>query len=99
MPLKRRLPKRGFRHKKRCKVQLVNVGALEMFDAGRVVDLGELMRAGLASASGGSVRVLAKGDLSKSLTVRAHYFSAGAREKIEGAGGKAEVIERAEHIS
>jgi large subunit ribosomal protein L15 len=99
MPLKRRLPKRGFKHEQRRKVQVVNVGALEVFDAGAVVDPGELMKAGLASPSGGTVKVLGKGDIGKSLTVRAHHFSGGAREKIEAAGGKAEVIERAGHIS
>ncbi len=99
MPLKRRLPKRGFRHERRREVQAVNVGALDVFDAGSVVDPGELMKAGLASPAGGRVKVLGKGDIGKSLTVRAHYFSAAAREKIEGAGGKVEVIERAGHIS
>jgi large subunit ribosomal protein L15 len=99
MPLKRRLPKRGFNHRKRRRIQVVNVGALEVFEAGSVVDPGELMKAGFASTAGGMVKVLGKGDVTKSLTVRAHYFSNGAREKIEGAGGKVEVMERAGHIS
>ena len=92
MPLKRRLPKRGFNHRQRRKFQVVNVGALDVFDEGCVVDPGELMTAGLASASRGRVKVLGKGEVTKNLTVRAHFFSAGAREKIERAGGKAEVI-------
>jgi large subunit ribosomal protein L15 len=92
MPLKRRLPKRGFNHRKRRKVQVVNVGMLDLFDEGSVVDPGELMTAGLASASRGRVKVLGKGEVTKNLTVRAHCFSGGAREKIERAGGKAEVI-------
>jgi large subunit ribosomal protein L15 len=92
MPLKRRLPKRGFNHRNRREIQVVNVGTLDVFDAGSVVDPGELMTVGLASASRGRVKVLGKGEITKSLTVRAHYFSGGAREKIERAGGKAEVI-------
>jgi large subunit ribosomal protein L15 len=92
MPLKRRLPKRGFTHVRRCKIQAVNVGSFDVFDADSVVDPGELLKTGLASASGGRIKVLGKGELNKSLTVRAHYFSGGARDKIERAGGKAEVI-------
>jgi len=99
MPLKRRLPKRGFSHQKRRRIQVVNVGALDVFEAGSVVDPGELMKSGLASAARGSIKVLGKGEVTKNLTVRAHYFSEGAREKIEGAGGKVEVMERAGHIS
>jgi len=92
MPLKRRLPKRGFAHRKRRDVQVVNVGSFGVFGAGSIVDPGELMKAGLASAAGGRIKVLGKGEVDRSLTVRAHYFSAGAREKIESAGGRAEVI-------
>lgn len=92
MPLKRRLPKRGFTHMRRRKIQAVNVGSFDVFDAGSIVDPGELMKVGLASASGGRIKVLGKGELSRSFTVRAHYFSGGAREKIERAGGKVEVI-------
>ena len=92
MPLKRRLPKRGFNHRKRRKIQVINVGVLDIFDEGSVVDPGRLMTAGLASASRGGVKVLGKGEVTKNLTVRAHCFSDGAREKIERAGGKAEVI-------
>jgi len=92
MPLKRRLPKRGFNHGKRHKIQVVNVGTLDVFDEGSMVDPGKLMTAGLASASRGRVKVLGKGEVTKNLTVRAHCFSGGAREKIERAGGKAEVI-------
>jgi large subunit ribosomal protein L15 len=92
MPLKRRLPKCGFTHVKRRKIQPVNVGSFGVFDAGSIVDLGELLKTGIVSASGGRIKVLGKGELNKSLTVRAHYFSSGAREKIERAGGKVEVI-------
>lgn len=92
MPLKRRLPKRGFTHVKRRKIQAVNVGSFEVFDSGSIVDSGELLRMGLASPSGGRIKVLGKGELTRSLTVRAHYFSEGARDKIERAGGKVEVI-------
>jgi len=92
MPLKRRLPKRGFTHVRRRKVQVVNVGSLDVFDASSIVGPGELLKTGLASASGGRIKVLGKGEVGKGLTVRAHYFSSGAREKIERAGGKIEVI-------
>lgn len=75
------------------------MAALNVFDAGSIVDPGELMRAGLASVSGGRVKVLGKGEVTRNLAVRAHYFSDGARGKIEAAGGKVEVIERAELVS
>jgi len=68
------------------------VGTLDVFEAGSVVDPGELMAKRLASPTSGRVKVLGKGEITKSFTVRAHYFSDGAREKIEGAGGKVEVI-------
>jgi large subunit ribosomal protein L15 len=92
MPLKRRLPKRGFHHEKRHPIQVINVSALEVFDTGSTVDPEELLKAGLASASCGRIKVLGKGEVTKSLTVRAHFFSGSARQKIEAAGGKTEVL-------
>jgi large subunit ribosomal protein L15 len=78
----------------RTHTQAVNIGALEQrFDAGAEVTL-ELMRAhGLGTRKGVPVKVLAKGELSKALTVHAHAFSASARERIEGAGGSCTVLE------
>jgi large subunit ribosomal protein L15 len=78
----------------RTHTQPVNVAALESrFDAGAEVTL-ELMKAnGLATRKGVPVKVLAKGELSKALTVHAHAFSAGARERIEGAGGTCKIVE------
>jgi large subunit ribosomal protein L15 len=78
----------------RTHTQAVNIGALEQrFDAGAEVTL-ELMRAhGLATRKDVPVKVLAKGELSKALTVHAHAFSASARERIEGAGGSCTVLE------
>ncbi|MCW2971071.1 MAG: ribosomal protein [Solirubrobacterales bacterium] len=79
----------------RTHTQPVNISALEMrFDAGSEVTL-ELMKAnGLASRKDVPVKVLAKGELSKALTVHAHAFSAGARERIEAAGGSCKIVER-----
>jgi large subunit ribosomal protein L15 len=79
----------------RTHTQAVNIAALESrFDAGTEVTI-ELMKAnGLASRKGIPVKVLAKGELSKALKVHAHAFSAGARERIEAAGGSCTVVER-----
>jgi large subunit ribosomal protein L15 len=78
----------------RTHTQPVNVSALESrFEAGAEVTI-ELMQArGLATRKGVPVKVLAKGELSKALTVHAHAFSAGARERIEAAGGSCEIVE------
>jgi large subunit ribosomal protein L15 len=79
----------------RTHTQAVNIAALESrFDAGTEVTI-ELMKAnGLGSRKGIPVKVLAKGELSKALKVHAHAFSAGARERIEAAGGSCTVVER-----
>ncbi|HXW59462.1 MAG TPA: 50S ribosomal protein L15 [Solirubrobacteraceae bacterium] len=79
----------------RTHTQAVNIAALEQrFDAGAEVTLELLAQTGLASRSDVPVKVLAKGELSKALTVHAHAFSAGARERIEAAGGSCMIIER-----
>ncbi len=73
----------------------VNVGRLDVFEAGSVVDLAALEERGLVKGNanrGWPVKILAKGDLDRALTVRAHAFSEGARQKIEAAGGTAEVV-------
>jgi len=92
MPLQRRLPKRGFTSLNKKDYVLVNLRDLELFEAGSVVDLESLGKAGLINQVGDGVKILADGDFSKALTVKAHKFSKSAIAKIEAAGGKAEVI-------
>ena len=94
MPLHRRVPKRGFTNARfKKEFAEVNVGKLEAFDAGTIVTPEILLKHGLIRKVRDGVKVLAKGSLSKALTVRAHQFSAKAQELIAGAGGKAEKIE------
>ncbi len=93
MPLKRRLPKRGFRNAFRVPNRTVNVGDLaRSFKAGDRVDPDTLVEKGLIKNKRGAVKVLGKGEIDIPLTVRANLFSSGAREKIESCGGKVEVI-------
>jgi large subunit ribosomal protein L15 len=95
MPLQRRLPKRGFRNPFRREFSVVNLNRLEAaFEGGAVIDAAVLAERGLVRA-GLPVKVLGQGELSKALTVKAHAFSASARERITAAGGSAEVIEGA----
>jgi len=95
MPLQRRLPKRGFHNPFRRAYGVVNLARLEtVFAAGDVVDAAALVARGLARA-GRPIKVLGQGALSKALTVKAHAFSASAKERIAAAGGSAEVIEGA----
>ena len=94
MPLFRRLPKRGFTNVFKKEYALVNVSVLENFENGAEVTPEILINSGLikkAKAKDG-VRILGDGELTKKLTVKAHHFSKAAVEKIEAAGGKAEVI-------
>lgn len=90
MPLIRRLPKRGFKNPNRKEYFGVNVGSLERFSDGEVVDIQALKSAGLASGSFDGVKILGRGELTHKLTVKATAFSASAREKIEAAGGTCE---------
>jgi large subunit ribosomal protein L15 len=92
MPMQRRLPKRGFNSLNKKVFALVNLGDLEQFENGSIVDLETYGTVGLVKKIGDGIKVLAAGDFTKSLTVRAHKFSKSALEKIETAGGKAEVI-------
>ncbi len=92
MPLQRRIPKRGFVNIFANSIVTVNVGALEKFENGAVVDSNALVEAGIVKKSGAAVKVLANGNLSKSLTVKVSAFSEAAKQKIEAAGGKAEVV-------
>ena len=92
MPLQRRLPKRGFNNIFRTEYVTVNVGSLNVFEDGAVVDLQALLDARVISKACDGVKILANGNLTKKLTVKADAFSASAKEKIEAVGGKAEVI-------
>ncbi|HWQ36520.1 MAG TPA: 50S ribosomal protein L15 [Blastocatellia bacterium] len=94
MPLHRRLPKRGFTNIFKKEWAEVNVADLErLFDAGTTVTPEELVAKGLVRKSGQkAVVILGQGELSKSLTVKVHRFSAGAKSKIEAAGGRAETL-------
>lgn len=91
MPLSRRLPKRGFTNIFRIEHQVIRLSDLEQrLPAGTEVTRETLVRAGLISARKGPAKVLANGDLSRAVTVRGIRMSAGAREKIEAAGGRVE---------
>ena len=92
MPRYRRLPKRGFNNKWAKEYAEVNVKDLNRFEDGTEVDLGMLLAAGLVGKQLDGLKVLGNGELSKKLTVKAEKFSKSAVEKIEKAGGKAEVI-------
>ena len=93
MPLARRIPKRGFHNHFAVKYSTVNVGDLNKFVEGTVVNEELLKASGLISKiENGGIKVLAGGDLNVKLTVQAAKFSAAAAEKIEKAGGKAEVM-------
>ena len=93
MPLHRRVPKRGFHNRFRKEYAEVNLQSLEIFDAGTIVTPDVLLERGMIKKVRDGVKILAKGDLTKALTVRAHRFSAKAQERIAGLGGKAEVLE------
>lgn len=92
MPLQRRLPKRGFTSLNKKVYALVNLRDLDAFEAGSVVDMDALGKAGLIGSAKDGVKILADGELSKALTVHAHKFSKAAAEKITAAGGTAEVL-------
>lgn len=92
MPLQRRIPKRGFKNIFAKKIIALNVSDLEMFGHGSVVTPNELIEAGLVKRSFDGIKVLGNGSLTKNLTVKAQMFSKSAAEKIQAAGGKAEVI-------
>jgi large subunit ribosomal protein L15 len=96
LPLIRKLPyRRGFRNPFRVEFREVNVRDLAEFPAGSTVGPDEFDTAGVLRGQSGPVKVLGHGEVSVSLTVRAHKFTAGARQKIESAGGTAELIEPA----
>lgn len=92
MPLQRRLPKRGFNNIFAKEITTVNVSALNAFEDGATVDIEALVNAGLVKKALDGVKVLGNGELSKKLTVKVNAYSDAAKQKIEAAGGKAEVI-------
>ena len=93
MPLHRRVPKRGFHNPFRIEYEIVNLDALVLkFDAGTVITPELLRERGMVSRGTGKVKILARGEVDKALTVHAHKFSGKAAEKITAAGGTAEAI-------
>ena len=94
MPLHRRVPKRGFTNARfKKEFAEINLERLEVFDAGAIITPEILVKRGMIKNLRDGLKVLAKGTVTKPLTVRAHKFSARAQEQITGAGGKAEVLE------
>jgi large subunit ribosomal protein L15 len=92
MPLHRRVPKRGFHNPFRTEYEVVNLDTLtERFEAGAEITPESLQAAGLATGNS-PIKVLARGEVTKALTVRAHKFSGKAAEKIAAAGGRTEAI-------
>lgn len=92
MPLVRRLPKRGFFNPFRTEYVAVNVSRLEVFEDGATVSPVELIQMGIIKKIEDGVKIMGSGELTRKLTVQANKFTATAKEKIEAAGGKAEVI-------
>ena len=92
MPLARRIPKRGFHNVFAKPLETVNVSDLNKFDDGALVDAAALLEKGIVSDCKYGLKVLARGELTKKLTVKAAAFSESAKAKIEQAGGKAEVV-------
>ena len=92
MPMQRRFPKKGFKNPFRVEVFAVNVGDIDGRFTEGTVDLAALQQAGMVPRSERAVKILGDGELSKKITVRASKFSATAKEKIEKAGGVAEIV-------
>jgi len=92
MPLARRVPKRGFNNIFAKPLTAINVAALNRFKDGETIGAEELLQAGVISKCKYGLKVLGNGKMSRKLTVRAKAFSESAKQKIESAGGKAEVV-------
>ena len=92
MPLYRRLPKRGFTNRNRKEFVAINVNVLDRFDNGAEVTVDTLIESGIVKDPKDGIKILANGELTKKLTVKANAFSAAAKEKIEALGGTCEVI-------
>jgi len=93
MPLIRRVPKRGFTPLSRNEFQVINVGQLESFKAGSKIDAAKLFEAGLVRNAVDPIKLLAKGELSKKLTLTVAASSASAKAKLEAAGGTLTMVE------
>ena len=91
MPLQRRIPKRGFNNIFASEIVAINIDVLNRFEDGAVVDAEAISKAGIVKNTRDGIKILGRGELTKKLTVVAAAFSATAKEKIEAAGGKAEV--------
>jgi len=92
-PLYRRLPKRGFYNRFAKEYAIVNVALLDKrFNDGDVVDVNALVEAGIIKNVMSGIKILGNGEITKKLTVKASIFSGAAKEKIEAAGGKVEVV-------
>ncbi len=92
MPLARRVPKRGFNNIFAKPLEAVNVASLNVFDDGAEIGAAELLEKGVLSKCRYGVKILGNGSLTKKLTIKASAFSESAKQKIEAAGGKAEVV-------
>ena len=92
MPLYRRIPKRGFKNRNRLEIVAINISALEKFDNGADVTVDTLIESGIVKNPKDGIKILANGELTKKLNVKANAFSASAKEKIEALGGTCEVI-------
>ena len=92
MPLLRRLPKRGFNNRNNRELAPVNVGALSRFEDGAEVTAERLRSEGLVKGTWDGIKILGQGEIDRKLTVKVSAFSAGARAKIEAAGGSCEVV-------
>ena len=92
MPLARRIPKRGFNNIFAKPLEIVNLSALDKFEDGAVIDAEALLGAGIIAHCKYGVKFLGNGEVTKKLTVKAAAFSETAKQKIEAAGGKAEVV-------
>ena len=92
MPLKRRLPKRGFHNIFKRSFAIVNIKDLKRFEKGSVVDIQAFIASGLVKQLQGGIKLLGEGDIQHPLTVQVHACSKSAQEKIEAAGGKVETV-------
>jgi len=92
MPLHRRLPKRGFTNIFKKSIAVINIRDLARFDKGSVVDIESLVQTGLIKGKRDGVKLLGHGEIKYSLDVKVNQISKSAREKIEAAGGKVEVL-------
>ena len=92
LPLYRKLPKRGFKNRFATQYAIVNLSDLDRFENGAVVDLEKLLEEGIVNKAFDGLKVLGNGELTHAITVKAARFSASAKEKIEAAGGKTEVV-------